>query len=139
MALPEKYPKFPTLAERQNMIAQLKEAAEKGDALSSSQHFPNYLDKLTALDKLMNQYSEIDEVFGIPPTLDASGQKKLLQALTDTAVAGETFLADAQRRIEEDPRVAEVAFDPIALFRSTVDHSVERLEDSQRPLHQRNS
>ena len=105
MALPEKYPKFPTLAERQNMIAQLKEAAEKGDALSSSQHFQNYLDKLTALDKLMNQYSEIDEVFGIPPTLDASGQKKLLQALTDTAVAGETFLADAQRRIEEDPRV----------------------------------
>lgn len=46
-------------------------------------------------------------------------------------------LKPIEELIEEDPRVAEVAFDPIALFRSTVDHSVERLEDSQRPLHQR--
>lgn len=46
-------------------------------------------------------------------------------------------LKPIEELIEEDPRVAEVAFNPIALFRSTVDHSVERLEDSQRPLHQR--
>lgn len=73
MALPEKYPKFPTLAERQNMIAQLKEAAEKGDALSSSQHFQNY-------EKFRNPFLEEEQKHeAAAQQLDFANKRKELQ------------------------------------------------------------
>ena len=102
---PPRYPKFPSLAERQSLMAELQAAQQRGDALSTGQHFQNYLNALTALDTKMKQYSEIDETFGLPPTLNEAGKLELLNALTEAAAAGETFLADAQNRIREDPQV----------------------------------
>ena len=102
---PPRYPKFPSLAERQSLMAELQAARQRGDALSTGQHFQNYLNALTALDAKMKQYSEIDETFGLPPTLNEAGKLELLNALTEVAAAGETFLADAQNRIREDPQI----------------------------------
>ena len=95
---PKVYPKFPTRAERMDLIQQLEEAQKNGTALTSLQHFTNYLEQLKQLNEVMDQYSEIDSEFGLPPDLDEAGKTALLERMRQTAVAGERFLADAQRQ-----------------------------------------
>ncbi|MBR4655368.1 MAG: hypothetical protein IKO68_02055 [Oscillospiraceae bacterium] len=95
---PKVYPKFPSRQERMDLIRQLEEAQENGTALTSLQHFTNYLEQLKQLNETMDQYSEIDAEFGLPPDLDEPGKALLLEAMHRTAVAGERFLADAQRQ-----------------------------------------
>ena len=46
----------------------------------------------------MDKYSEIEEEYGIPATLDANGKDELMQAMMETAQAGETFLAAAENQ-----------------------------------------
>lgn len=95
---PKVYPKFPSRQERMDLIRQLEEAQENGTALTSLQHFTNYLERLKQLNERMDQYSEIDAEFGLPPDLDEAGKALLLETMRQTALAGERFLADAQRQ-----------------------------------------
>ena len=95
---PKNIPEFPSYAERQTLMKELEQMEQDGIAPASKEIFKQYIDKLKQLNTLMDQYSEIDEEFGIPPTLDEDGKKQILQAMNEAAVAGETFLADAQRK-----------------------------------------
>ena len=94
-------PKFPAAEERKNILDQLLKAEQDGTARKSGQHYQNYLDAITRLNALMDQYARIEEPFGIPAALDAAGKETLMNALAETAVLGETFLADVQRQNAE--------------------------------------
>ena len=94
----KKLPKFPSLAERQSIMEELKKAQDEGKGVAASEHYKNYIDQLTQLNAIMDQYSVIDEQFGLPPTLDQKGKQSILEAMEKTAKAGETFLADAKNK-----------------------------------------
>ena len=96
--MPKQLPKFPTRAERLALVEQLKNAGAQGSALTNLEYYQNYLRELQALNQLMDQYSEIDPQFGLPPELDEAGKLVLLEAMQRTALVGERFLADVQRR-----------------------------------------
>ena len=98
MAPPRNIPKFPTYDERLSLMEELRQATETGDVLTSGQYLKQYVDKLKQLNELMDQYSEIDEEFGLPVTLDDDGKRELLEAMEETAKAGELFLADAENK-----------------------------------------
>ena len=87
-------PKFPSLAERKSLMAQLLEAEQKGTAPTNNEHYRAYAASLKAINEKMDSYSRIDEADGLPPTLDDNGKLDLLNAMRGTAILGETFLAD---------------------------------------------
>lgn len=95
---PPKLPKFPSLAERRSLMAQLLEAEQNGTALTNNEHYRAYAEKLKALNEKMDGYSVIDEEFGLPPTLDEAGKLDLMNAMRETALLGETFLADVTNK-----------------------------------------
>lgn len=98
MAPPKKLPKFPTLAERRSLMAQLLEAERNGTAPTNNEHYRNYAESLKALNEKMDGYSAISEEDGLPPTLDNAGKEELLNAMRETALLGETFLADVANK-----------------------------------------
>ena len=95
---PPKLPKFPTLAERRSLMAQLLEAERTGTAPTNNEHYRAYAASLKALNEKMDGYSVIDEEYGLPPTLNEAGKLDLLNAMRETAVLGETFLADVTNK-----------------------------------------
>ncbi len=95
---PPKKPNFPTLAERQSIMAELLQAEQNGTAPTNNEHYRSYVEKLKQLNDLMDRYSEIDEADGLPPTLTTAGQEELLTAMRETALLGEAFLADAANK-----------------------------------------
>ena len=95
---PPKLPKFPTLAERKSLMAQLLEAEQNGTAPANNEHYRAYVESLKALNEKMDGYSVIDEEYGLPPTLNEAGKLDLLNAMRETAVLGETFLADVTNK-----------------------------------------
>lgn len=95
---PPKLPKFPTLAERKSLMAQLLEAEQNGTAPANNEHYRAYVESLKALNEKMDGYSVIDEEYGLPPTLNEAGKLDLLNAMRDTALLGETFLADVTNK-----------------------------------------
>ncbi|MBP3206280.1 MAG: hypothetical protein J6M66_12765 [Lachnospiraceae bacterium] len=96
MPEPKKIAEFPSYLERQTLMEDLKRLEREGVAPESKEIYQQYISNLEHLNALMDQYSELDEEFGVPPALDARGKEQLLQAMYETAVAGETFLANAQ-------------------------------------------
>ena len=95
---PPKKPNFPTLAERQSIMAELLQAEQNGTAPTNNEHYRSYVEKLKQLNDLMDRYSEINEADGLPPTLTTAGQEELLTAMRETALLGEAFLADAANK-----------------------------------------
>lgn len=94
----KKYPDFPSITERRQIMEELTAAENNGNALAANEHYRNYIEKLKSLNELMDKYSEIEEEYGIPATLDANGKDELMQAMMETAQAGETFLAAAENQ-----------------------------------------
>lgn len=70
---PPKKPNFPTLAERQSIMAELLQAEQNGTAPTNNEHYRSYVEKLKQLNDLMDRYSEINEADGLPPTLTTAG------------------------------------------------------------------
>ena len=95
---PPKLPKFPTLAERKSLMAQLLEAEQNGTAPTNNEHYRAYVESLKALNEKMDGYSVIDEEYGLPPTLNDEGKLDLLNAMRETALLGEAFLADVTNK-----------------------------------------
>ena len=89
--MPKQLPKFPTRAERLALVEQLKNAGAQGSALTNLAYYQNYLRELQALNQLMDQYSEIDPQFGLPPELDEAGKLVLLEAMQKTALVESAF------------------------------------------------
>ena len=103
-----KYPDFPTITERRNLMEQLREAEESGNALTGNELFKNYIESLRTLNVLMDKYSQVEEEYGIPPTLDTKGKDELMQYMMETAAAGEHFLAAAMNRMSRDDPGADI-------------------------------
>ena len=103
-----KYPDFPTITERRNLMEQLREAEESGNALTGNELFKNYIESLRTLNVLMDKYSQVEEEYGIPPTLDTKGKDELMQSMMETAEAGEHFLAAAMNRMSRDDPGADI-------------------------------
>lgn len=93
---PKKISKFPSLAERKKIMEELMAAGENGSILNQNEQYKEYVKKLKGLNELMDKYSSIDERYGIPETLNEKGKEEIMQAMIDTAVAGETFLAGVE-------------------------------------------
>ena len=94
---------FPGMAERKNLIQQLREMGGRGN------QFPPYLNALQQLDKLLTQYSHRDP-FGLAQPLTEQDRQQLMQAVLAAANAGEAVLADAENRNaqnEEAPLLVE--------------------------------
>ncbi len=83
--------------DRKALMDELNALEEAGEAKTSSQHYKEYLNKLKALNKLMDSNSKEDE-FGVAPNLSAEDKNALLEAMKDVALAGETFLADLENK-----------------------------------------
>ena len=95
---PKKMTKLPSLAERKKIMEELEAAGKSGDALNQNEQYKEYVNKLKALNELMDKYSAIDENYGIPETLTEQGKKELTEAMFDMANAGETFLAAVENQ-----------------------------------------
>ena len=89
--------KFPSAAERENILKELLDAEKNGTALTNGQHFAQYSAAIKELNGLMEEYSKPEEPYGLPKALDAAGKKKMQEAIAKTAAFGETFLADVQK------------------------------------------
>lgn len=86
------YDNFPSKKERENLMKQLKELEENGDALTSGEHYKNYVKSLRELNNTMDQYYTPD-ADGNVPSIEQDGKDKLMDSILKTATAGETFLA----------------------------------------------
>ncbi|MBQ7713663.1 MAG: hypothetical protein IJT71_02110, partial [Oscillospiraceae bacterium] len=86
--------KFPSQAEREALIEQLRQAAERDEGLKTSEHYQNYIQSLGKLNEQLDKYYEPDEN-GAVSALEQEGKDELMTALAETATLGETFLADA--------------------------------------------
>ena len=90
---PKKYPNFPSKAERDSLMEQLRQAEQSGDALTAGEHYKNYVSSLRKLNETMDRYYTPDGD-GTVPTLEQAGKDELMASILETATLGETFLAD---------------------------------------------
>ena len=79
-------------------MEQLEHLEQDGIAPAIREIYKDYVNKLKKLNELEAQYSVAEGEYGVPPTIEGKDKEKLLQAMSEAAVAGETFLADAQRK-----------------------------------------
>ena len=89
---------FPSKEERQALMEQLEKLEQDGIAPETKEIYKEYIQKLKGLNTLEEQYSLAEGEFGVPPTIEKEDKEKLLNAMYEAAVAGETFLAEAQRK-----------------------------------------
>ena len=98
MPNPKKNNNFPSKEERQELMERLEHLEQDGIAPAIREIYKDYVNKLKKLNELEAQYSVAEGEYGVPPTIEGKDKEKLLQAMSEAAVAGETFLADAQRK-----------------------------------------
>ena len=95
---PKKKSNFPSTEDRKELMQQLEKLEQDGIAPASKEIYKTYIGKLKKLNELEEQYSSAEGEYGVPPTIEEKDKEKLLQAMNEAAIAGETFLADAQRK-----------------------------------------
>ena len=79
---------FPGIDERRALMEQLKEIDS-----DKSEQFHAYVEAIRKLDQLMEAYSRTDLHTDLAPTLDDKDKEKLMEAIRQTAIAGESYLA----------------------------------------------
>ena len=97
---------LPGRAERKAMLKELEEARkalQRGGG-AGNPGFEEYAGKFEALDRLMDEFSELDP-WGLPKELTADQKAALLAAMKETGAAGEAFLDEAKKKAEKDPSV----------------------------------
>ena len=94
---------IPNRAERKALLEELEKAHEQGRE-ESIPGYGAYAEKFKALDRLMDEYSELDP-WGLPKELTADQKAALLTAMQEAGEAGEAFLDNAKKKAEQDPSV----------------------------------
>ena len=94
--------------ERKRMMEELEALnAEQNEAfIQDIMAYQKYLQELKALDRAMDELSELDS-WGLPKTLSAEDKTALEQQMLSTAQAGEAFLSDI-KNIAQDNKDIEL-------------------------------
>ena len=91
MARRQRVSGFPGMDERRALIQQLQELE-----YNASPQFQAYAEAIRSLDRMMERYSRLD-LNGLAPALTEENRTELLEAIRQTALAGESYLAAAEQ------------------------------------------
>jgi|GEM_PF-1689674 len=91
---------FENRAERRKLMEQFRKEAEGRNIAG----YGDYASKMDELDRLMDEYSELDEM-GLPASMTEEMKQKLIQMITETAKTGEAYLDNVKQEAEKDPKV----------------------------------
>ena len=94
---PKPYQNFPSKKEREDLMEALKQAEQNGDALTSGEHYKNYIQSLKQLNETMDRYYTPDQDGSIT-ALEQKGKDELMSSILKTATLGETLLADVANK-----------------------------------------
>ena len=130
---------FPGMDERRALMEELQELEFDGGP-----QFKAYADAIRNLDQLMERYSRLD-LNGLAPALTEDGRTELMEAIRQTAIAGETYLAAVEKSginqedgtpalVEELQGLLSVDYNVLNQYRAEFGRSLPELQDDARTL-----
>lgn len=139
MARRERVSGFPGMDERRALMQQLQDLEFDGGP-----QFQAYAKEIRELDKLMERYSSLD-LNGLAPALTEENKAELMNAIRQTAIAGETYLAAAEQSnlnleegtpalVEELQGLLSVDYNILNQYREEFQRSLPELQDDARTL-----
>ncbi|MBR7010837.1 MAG: hypothetical protein IKI02_08020 [Oscillospiraceae bacterium] len=125
--------------ERRALIQQLQELE-----YNASPQFQAYTEAIRSLDRMMERYSRLD-LNGLAPALTEENRTELLEAIRQTALAGESYLAAAEQSgmklnegtpalVEELQGLLSVDYNVLNQYREEFRRSLPELQDDARTL-----
>ena len=139
MARRQRVSGFPGMDERRALIQQLQELE-----YNASPQFQAYTEAIRSLDRMMERYSRLD-LNGLAPALTEENRTELLEAIRQTALAGESYLAAAEQSgmklnegtpalVEELQGLLSVDYNVLNQYREEFRRSLPELQDDARTL-----